>query len=124
MSTTVNRRNFIKIGSAAGGSLLLAVLLPEAGCIMNSAAPDCHPLQPSAYLKIESNGNIIISFARQEMGQGVNTSLPMMVAEELDADWSKVKTEIMDLAPPPAMPSWANSDLIPVVSSFTRRLFL
>lgn len=95
MNSTINRRNFIKIGSAASGGLLLAVLLPEAGCIMNSTDPDCKPLQPSAYLKIEANGNIVISFARQEMGQGVNTSLPMIVAEELDADWSKVKTEIM-----------------------------
>jgi len=98
MKTNINRRNFIKFGSAAGGGLVLAFLLPEAGCNSNNnsaAAAACDPLQPSSYLKIESGGDVTICFARQEMGQGVNTSLPMIVAEELDADWSKVKTEIM-----------------------------
>lgn len=97
MKTNIDRRNFLKIGSAAGGSLVLAFLLPEAGCNSDSsvAANACDPLQPSSYLKIESTGDVTICFARQEMGQGVNTSLPMIVAEELDADWSKVKTEIM-----------------------------
>ena len=47
------------------------------------------------YLKVESNGDITVYFARAEMGQGVNTSLPMIVAEELDADWSKVKTDLL-----------------------------
>ena len=97
MTTVINRRRFIKIGSAAGGALLLAYLLPESGCNPNGdqSVAACDPLQPSAYLKIESTGDVTICFARQEMGQGVNTSLPMIVAEELDADWSKVKTEIM-----------------------------
>ncbi len=97
MKTNINRRNFLKIGSAAGGGLVLAFLLPEVGCNSGSSvkAAACDPLQPSSYLKIESTGDVTICFARQEMGQGVNTSLPMIVAEELDADWSKVKTEIM-----------------------------
>ena len=99
MTTNINRRNFIKLSSTAGGGLMLAFLLPDLACNSNNnsagTAAACDPLQPSAYLKIESNGDITICFARQEMGQGVNTSLPMIVAEELDADWSKVKTEIM-----------------------------
>ena len=84
MKTNINRRNFIKLGSAAGGGLMLAFLLPEAGCNSNSnsAVAACDPLQPSSYQKIESTGVITICFARQEMGQGVNTSLPMIVAEE------------------------------------------
>ncbi len=97
MTTKINRRNFIKLGSAAGGALLVGYLLPGVGCNNNrkseSVAGD--PLQPSAYLKIEPSGDVTIYFARQEMGKGVNTSLPMIVAEELDADWSKVKTAIM-----------------------------
>ena len=95
MSTSINRRHFIKIGSAAGGGLLLTFLLPQAGCNNPAEVAAGDPLHPSAYLKIDTNGDITISFARQEMGQGVNTSLPMMLAEELDADWTKVKTEIM-----------------------------
>jgi len=97
MTTKINRRNFIKLGSAAGGALLVGVFLPGVGCNnnRNSESVAGNPLQPSAYLKIEPSGDITIYFARQEMGQGVNTSLPMIVAEELDADWSKVKTAIM-----------------------------
>lgn len=90
----LQRRDFIKLSSAAGGSLVLGMLLPTAcktGTKTEVAA--CDPLQPMPYLKLESNGNITIFHARAEIGQGVNTSLPMIVAEELDADWSKVKTD-------------------------------
>ena len=56
--------------------------------------PDCEFFQPNALLRISKNGDVTIFVARQEMGQGVNTSLPMIVADELEADWKKVKTEI------------------------------
>lgn len=96
MTTKLHRRRFIKLSSAAGGSLILGMLLPQA--CQPGSKPDvvaCDPLQPMPYLKIESNGNITIFFTRAEMGQGVNTSLPMIVAEELDADWSQVKTDLL-----------------------------
>jgi isoquinoline 1-oxidoreductase beta subunit len=90
----MQRRDFIKLGSAAGGSLILGMFLPIA-CKTGTAAEvaACDPLQPMPYLKLEANGNITVFYARVEIGQGVNTSLPMIVAEELDADWSKVKTD-------------------------------
>lgn len=97
MTTKLQRRNFIKLSSAAGGSLILGMFLPQA-CNTDTKkeeAAACDPLQPMPYLKVESNGDITIYFSRAEMGQGVNTSLPMIVAEELDADWGKVKTDIL-----------------------------
>ncbi|MEO7120418.1 MAG: molybdopterin cofactor-binding domain-containing protein [Ginsengibacter sp.] len=96
MNTKLQRRDFIKLSTAAGGGLLLGMLLPLA-CNTDTKvkAVASRPLQPMPYLKVESNGDITIYFARAEMGQGVNTSLPMIVAEELDADWSMVKTDIL-----------------------------
>lgn len=58
------------------------------------AIPDCEYFQPNALIRINKNGEVTIFVARQEMGQGVNTSLPMIVADEMEADWRKVKTEI------------------------------
>jgi isoquinoline 1-oxidoreductase beta subunit len=96
MNSKLQRRDFIKLSSAAGGSLILGMFLPMA-CKTGTKteAAVCDPLQPMPYLKMESNGDITVYFARAEMGQGVNTSLPMIVAEELDADWSKVKTDLL-----------------------------
>ena len=48
---------------------------------------------PSAYLAIESSGSVVIWVTRSEMGQGISTALPMLIAEELDADWGRVRIE-------------------------------
>lgn len=50
-----------------------------------------YPYSPSAYLAIESDGSIVIWLTKSEMGQGVSTALPMIIAEELDADWQRVR---------------------------------
>ncbi len=90
---SINRRHFIKISSFAGSGLMIGFVLKGSPAIgMNF--PDCEYFQPNAYLKIEKNGDITVFVGRQEMGQGVNTSLPMIVAEEMNADWKKVKTAI------------------------------
>ena len=46
---------------------------------------------PDAWIRIDTEGNVLVIVDRSEMGQGVSTSLPMLVAEELDADWSRVR---------------------------------
>ena len=92
-ATSINRRKFIKISSLTGGGLVLGFLLPGKG--MASPVDEHSILRPNAYLKIDSSGKITVFVARQEIGQGVNTAVPMIIAEELDADWKNVSFEIM-----------------------------
>ncbi len=95
---TRDRREFVKLGAVAGGGLLLAVYAPDA-----FAAPDAvaaaAPFEPDAFLRIDPDGTVTITVSRSDMGQGVRTSLPMIVAEELDADWDRVKIVQADAHP-------------------------
>ncbi|CAG0960993.1 xanthine dehydrogenase YagR molybdenum-binding subunit [Burkholderiales bacterium] len=88
----VTRRDFLKASMALGGGLLLGFCLP--GQARAAAA-----LAPNAWLRIGSDGQVTILVDKSEMGQGVMTALPMIVAEELDADWSKLKAEFAPAAP-------------------------
>lgn len=90
----ISRKEFITSTSFAGSGLMLGFLLPGIKAFAQTTKEPCEFFKPNAFLKIDTKGNIIIYVARQEMGQGVNTSLPMIVADEMDADWRKVKTEI------------------------------
>jgi len=93
--TKIDRRDFIKIGAVAGTGLLLGVRLPARG---ESAAPVVS-LQPNAFLRVDLNGDVTIWLGRSDMGQGVRTALPMIVADELDADWSRVRVVQADAHP-------------------------
>jgi isoquinoline 1-oxidoreductase subunit beta len=84
---SISRRNFL--GSAAGLTLALTIL-PEPFAGTNEAIAD-GPLSPNAWLTIMPDGTITIASPAAEMGQGTFTTLPVILAEELDADWSKVK---------------------------------
>ena len=88
--TDLSRRDFLKTGAAAGGVLLLGVALPE-GRAQAAAATTS---MPNAWVKIGSDDSITILSARSEMGQGVYTALPTLVAEELEVDLGKIKVEI------------------------------
>src|SRR5579871_136829 len=92
MKAHIHRREFIKLTSIAGSSLMIGFVF---SC-KNPASKNANQkaLQPDAYLKIDPDGKITVFVGRQEMGQGVNTSLPMIVAEELDADWKDIHVEI------------------------------
>ena len=84
---------------------MLGFVLPSGTARASGTAADCEYFQPNAILRIDKQGNITIYVGRQEMGQGVNTSLPMIVADEMDADWKKVKAEI---APYGTLPNGAH----------------
>ena len=88
--TDLSRRDFLKTGAAAGGVLLLGVALP-AGRAQAAAATTS---MPNAWVKIGGDDSITILSARSEMGQGVYTALPTLVAEELEVDLGKIKVEI------------------------------
>jgi len=88
--TVVSRRGFLGGAFSAGALILGSRLLPiEAVAATTSDAT----WQPSVYLGLEPDGRVIIIAHRSEMGTGIRTALPMIVAEELDADWSRVKIE-------------------------------
>src|SRR5580704_14771182 len=84
---SLNRREFL--GTAAGLTLALTIL-PERFAGMDEASADA-ALSPNAWLTITPDGTITIASPAAEMGQGTFTTLPVILAEELDADWSKVK---------------------------------
>jgi isoquinoline 1-oxidoreductase beta subunit len=89
--TIVSRRDFLGGVFSAGALVLGAAVLPrEATAATSDGAATW---QPSVYLGLEPDGRVIIIAHRSEMGTGIRTSLPMVVAEELEADWKRVKIE-------------------------------
>src|SRR5688500_10349064 len=95
-----SRRNFIKLAATAGGGLLLGFHWSntEASSIkvVGSVADD---INFNSYLSISPEGVITILSPNPELGQNIKTSFPLIVAEELDADWSKVKVVQAPLDP-------------------------
>jgi len=90
------RRDFLKISAVAGGGLVLGIRLPMPG---ESATAAAGPFQPNAFLRIDTDGAVTIWLGRSDMGQGVRTALPMIVADELDADWQRVSIVQADAHP-------------------------
>src|SRR5215813_298136 len=86
----ISRRSFMTSVAALGGGMALGFHLP-AGIGGAEAAPG--PAEVNAWVVIHPDDTVIIRVARSEMGQGITTSLPMLVAEELKCDWSKVRAE-------------------------------
>src|SRR4051794_11764615 len=87
----MNRRNFIRITALYSGGSLLFSSLPK-GNFSQINDPVC--FQPNPLIKLCPDGSIIMYVRKQEMGQGVSTSLPMIVAEEMEADWQSIKSQI------------------------------
>lgn len=92
-NSTLTRRDFIKVVSVTGGGLVLGFYLPSKGESLTAEPSSGNIFEPNAWLKIDTNGITTITVARSEMGQGPRTALPMIVAEELEADWEKVRLE-------------------------------
>jgi len=92
---TITRREFLKRSTLAGSGLVLATCLPEVA----RGAAGTDTFRPNAFLRIAPDDTVTITVVRHEMGQGVRTVLPMMVAEELEADWSRVRLEQADTGP-------------------------
>jgi isoquinoline 1-oxidoreductase beta subunit len=100
MSTieNVSRRRFIEGMFSTGAFVLAARVLPEPAWAQASTPAfrtnaDAAALNPSVYLGIQPDGTVFIVTHRSEMGTGIRTTLPMVAADELDADWSRVRIE-------------------------------
>ena len=94
----LNRRSFLRVSSVAAGGLLVSLYLdfPSLAQEGGQQAPPPKVYPPDAFVNIRPDGKIVIQVNRLEFGQGVQTALPMILADELDADWSQV---IGELAP-------------------------
>jgi len=106
--TDMSRRQFIKTGALLGGGLVLACHLP----FVRSAAQAAQSgdFAPNAFLRISPDESITVIVNKSEMGQGVYTSLPMLVAEELCCDWKKVR-----FLPSPVAPEYNHAQFGPIM---------
>ncbi|MGW8281780.1 MAG: molybdopterin cofactor-binding domain-containing protein, partial [Gemmatimonadota bacterium] len=93
--TPVTRRDFIRVTATAGGGFRLAIALPP-GLWSASGGSDTSA-ELTAFIHIGADDIVTITVPRPDMGQGSRTVLPMLIAEELDADWSQVRVEQADL---------------------------
>src|SRR3979490_2410392 len=85
-----SRREFLKTSAIAGGGLIVGFTLPGAARLAQAAGQEA-PINAS--WRIAPTNAITVVCGLSEMGQGVHTAIPMLVAEELDADWSRVRVE-------------------------------
>jgi isoquinoline 1-oxidoreductase subunit beta len=90
-STTLTRRTLLKTGATAGAALVIGFEIPRAKGAPEPEKPVVNPL--SAWVKIDQSGAVTLIYSKSEMGQGVATSLPMILAEELGVDWKEVHVE-------------------------------
>jgi isoquinoline 1-oxidoreductase beta subunit len=94
----IQRRDFLKVSVAASGGLVIGFQFPGISR-MASAQASVSAFMPNAFVRIGTDERITVIVNHSEMGQGVYTSLPMLLAEELDADWTKVGYESAPVDP-------------------------
>jgi isoquinoline 1-oxidoreductase beta subunit len=89
----LSRRGFLRAGATVSGGLILGVYIPTANNSARAADDKRAALAPNAFVRVGADESVTVVANHSEMGQGVYTSLALLVAEELDADWSKVRVE-------------------------------
>jgi isoquinoline 1-oxidoreductase beta subunit len=91
-TATISRRNFLRVSALAGGGMMLALHLDDmSGVLAQGVRPAA--LSPNSFIKITPDGVITIVAKNPEVGQGVKTSMVMLIAEELDVEWKDIKIE-------------------------------
>jgi isoquinoline 1-oxidoreductase beta subunit len=101
--TDTSRRTFLKLSAVAGGGLLVGFRLPAHARDGGSYALGGARFSPNSWIHLAPDDSVTLMFASSEMGQGSMTAIPMLLAEELEADWAKVK-----VAPAPVHPDFNN----------------
>jgi isoquinoline 1-oxidoreductase subunit beta len=94
----LSRRSFLRVSATAAGGLLVSLYLDFPLLAQEGAPPKAKAYPPDAFVHIKPDGKIVITVNRLEFGQGVQTSLPMVLADEMDADWSQVMAELAPAA--------------------------
>jgi isoquinoline 1-oxidoreductase beta subunit len=95
----LSRRGFLKTGALAGGGLILGVYLPGLAPARESFQQAASTFAPNAFVRIGKDESVTVVANHSEMGQGAYTSLAMMIADELEADWSRVRVESAPVDP-------------------------
>src|SRR5580692_7714142 len=91
----LSRRSFLRVSATAAGGLIVALYLDLP---VLAQAPQAKTYPPDAFVHIQRDGKIVIQVNRLEFGQGVQTSLPMILADEMDANWAHVAAELAPAA--------------------------
>jgi isoquinoline 1-oxidoreductase subunit beta len=91
----LSRRSFLYVSATAAGGLMVSLYLDSP---LLAQAPPAKTYPPDAFVHIQRDGRIVIQVNRLEFGQGVQTSLPMVLADEMDADWAQVVAELAPAA--------------------------
>ncbi len=92
----IDRRSFLKISALAGGGVALGFYAEPKASAQGRGGPQA-PIDPHAFIRVAADGTVTIMAKNPEVGQGVRTMLPMIIADELDVDWKSVKIEQADL---------------------------
>ncbi len=91
----MDRRSFLRVSAVTGGGFLLSLYLEPAASVLAQAAPEAAPML-TAFIRIAPDGVVTIMAKNPEIGQGVKTMLPMLIAEEIGVEWKDVRVEQAD----------------------------
>ena len=92
----IDRRSFLKVSAAGAGGVLIGLYVQPKAAGQARGGPPVPSPDPHTYIKIAADGTVTIVAKNPEVGQGIKTMLPMLIADELDADWKSVKIEQAD----------------------------
>jgi len=93
----MNRRHFLRVSAITGGGVMIATYLDPVADVFAQIPATNPPLTAAAFITIASNGIVTLMEKNPDIGQGVKTHLPMLIAEELDVDWKDVRIQQADL---------------------------
>jgi isoquinoline 1-oxidoreductase beta subunit len=133
---TLTRRGFLRSSALTGAGLVIAFTVPRRAEALLAGPPKKPAPDPNAFLRVGSDDTVTVLLAHSEMGQGIWTTLPLLIAEELGCDWSKVRVEHAPAAPVYAHPvfgmqmtggsmtTWSEFDRYRTVGAMARQMLV